>query len=209
MASTFSCTDAEAESLLKEHIRLCYDVCHFAIGYESHREVMRELAGKGIKIGKIQISAALKAMIPAAEPGVMEGDPGAAVDARRAAIRQGFAACNEPVYLHQVVAKQADGSLLRYPDLPEALADFDRPTVREWRAHFHVPIFVSDFGSLQSTRQDISEVLALQQERPVTQHLEVETYTWEVLPDEMRLPLEESIIRELQWVKDELTTTNE
>jgi len=52
-------------------------------------------------------------------------------------------------------------------------------------------------------------VLALQQERPVTQHLEVETYTWEVLPAEMRLPLDESIIRELQWVKDELTTTNE
>jgi hypothetical protein len=195
LASTFSCTGAEAESLLKEHIRLCYDVCHFAIGYESHREVMRELAGKEIKIGKIQISAALKAMIPG--------------DARRTAIRAAFAAFNEPVYLHQVVAKQADGSLLRYPDLPEALADFDRPTVREWRAHFHVPIFVSDFGSLQSTRQDISEVLALQQERSVTQHLEVETYTWEVLPDELRLPLEESIIRELQWVKDELTTTNE
>jgi hypothetical protein len=195
LASTFSCTGTEAELLLKEHIRLCYDVCHFAIGYEPHREVMRDLAEKGIKIGKIQISAALKAVIPA--------------DSRRVAVRQGFAACNEPVYLHQVVAKQADGSLLRYPDLPEALADFDRPTVQEWRAHFHVPIFLSDFGSLQSTRQDISEVLALQQERPVTQHLEVETYTWEVLPDEMRLPLEESIIRELQWVKDELTTTNE
>jgi hypothetical protein len=218
LASTFSCTGAEAESLLKEHIRLCYDVCHFAIGYEPHREVMRELAEKGIKIGKIQISAALKAMIPAAgaggaggDPGsgVMEGNPAVGTDSRRAGIRQGFAACNEPVYLHQVVAKQADGSLLRYPDLPEALADFDRPTVQEWRAHFHVPIFLSDFGSLQSTREDISEVLALQQERSVTQHLEVETYTWEVLPDEMRLPLEESIIRELQWVKDELTTTNE
>jgi hypothetical protein len=209
LASTFSCTGAEAESLLKEHIRLCYDVCHFAIGYESHREVMRELAGKEIKIGKIQISAALKAMIPGAGPGGAGDDPGAATDDRRAAIRQAFAAFNEPVYLHQVVAKQVDGSLLRYPDLPEALADFDRPTVREWRAHFHVPIFLSDFGSLQSTREDISEVLALQQERPVTQHLEVETYTWEVLPEEMRLPLEESIIRELQWVKDELTTTNE
>jgi len=209
LASTFSCTGAEAESLLKEHVRLCYDVCHFAIGYEPHREVMRELAEKGIKIGKIQISAALKAMIPGPGPGGAGGDPGAAADARRAAIRQGFAACNEPVYLHQVVAKQADGSLLRYPDFPEALADFDRPAVREWRAHFHVPIFLSDFGSLQSTRQDISEVLALQQERPVTQHLEVETYTWEVLPAEMRLPLEESIIRELQWVKDELTSTNE
>jgi hypothetical protein len=225
LASTFSCTGAEAESLVKQHIRLCYDVCHFAIGYESHREVMRELEAKGIKIGKIQISAALKAMIPGDGPGdlrsgssvgevagtggVMGSDPDAAADDRRAAVRRGFEACNEPVYLHQVVARQADGSLRRYPDLPEALADFDRPNVREWRAHFHVPIFLIDFGSLRSTREDISEVLAIQQEQAVTAHLEVETYTWEVLPDQLRLPLEESIIRELQWVKDELTTTNE
>jgi hypothetical protein len=63
-----------------------------------------------------------------------------------------------------------------------------------------VPIFVEHFGILQSTQKDISEVLAIHSRDPFTFHLEVETYTWEVLPDEMRLPLTQSIIREMNWV---------
>jgi hypothetical protein len=51
---------AQAEGIIKEHINLCYDVCHFAIGYEPHKTIINELAQKGIKVGKIQISAALK-----------------------------------------------------------------------------------------------------------------------------------------------------
>jgi hypothetical protein len=186
--------------MLKEHIRLCYDVCHFAIGYEPHAEVIRQLAEKGIRIGKIQISAALKAeMGPAAGK---TGDRLSTPD--RAAIRAAFAGYDEPVYLHQVVARQEDGKLLRYSDLPQALADYDRPGVEEWRAHFHVPLFAGDFGALQSTQADILEVLELQRNDPFTRHLEIETYTWEVLPPHLKLPLEDSIVRELQWVKDVL-----
>ena len=89
---------------------------------------------------------------------------------------------------------------MRYPDLPEALSDYDNAEVNEWRAHFHVPIFEEDFGSLQSTQKDIEEVLHLQKEMNFTNHLEVETYTWEVLPGALKLPLQDSVIRELQWV---------
>ena len=98
--------------------------------------------------------------------------------------------------------KKEDGSLLRYPDLREALADYERPGVTEWRAHFHVPVFSQQFGVLQSTQQNIREMLETQKTNPVTQHLEVETYTWEVLPPLLKLPLQDSIIRELQWVKE-------
>ena len=48
----------EAETCLKNHIRLCYDVCHFAIVYEKPEEVFYQLTTEGIKVGKIQISAA-------------------------------------------------------------------------------------------------------------------------------------------------------
>jgi hypothetical protein len=58
-----------------------------------------------------------------------------------------------------------------------------------------------------STQQDIREVLNLQKEQSLTQHLEIETYTWEVLPDLLKLPLEDSIIRELQWVRSVLENT--
>jgi hypothetical protein len=187
----FGVADEKAEELLKQHLCLCYDVCHFAVGYESHQEVIARLSQKGIRIGKIQISAALK--------GRLENDV-----TNRKNIREAFAKFNEPVYLHQVVAKKKDGELLRYPDLPEALEDYDNAAVTEWRAHFHVPIAVKEFGVLQSTQSDIVEVLKIQKQEKFTQHLEVETYTWEVLPGALKLPLQDSIIQELDWVKQGL-----
>lgn len=176
------------ESLIKKNIRLCYDVCHFAIGYEPHTAIIKELQQKGIKIGKIQISAALKAKLPSSE-------------VERNVVLDQLARFDEPVYLHQVIAKKNDGSLIRYPDLKEALAESKNYAVEEWRAHFHVPIFVEDMGLIQSTQSDITAVLNLQKTNPFTDHLEVETYTWEVLPTALKAPLNDSIIRELDWVK--------
>jgi hypothetical protein len=191
IAAKFNVSILQAEELLKEHVRLCYDVCHFAIGYEPHEEIIQEVLKSGIKIGKLQISAALK--------GVMNKDI-----LMRQNIKESFAKFNEPTYLHQVVAKKNNGELLRYPDLPEALSDYDNPTIDEWRAHFHVPIFEEDFGSLQSTQKDIKEVLRVQKNKNFTRHLEVETYTWEVLSASLKLPLQESVTRELQWVVQHL-----
>ncbi|MGN8055884.1 metabolite traffic protein EboE [Pedobacter sp. 22163] len=179
----------DAENLIKMHIRLCYDVCHFAIGYEPHIAIIDELQEKGIQIGKIQISAALKAKIPSSV-------------SERTAVLDQLGRFDEPTYLHQVIARKNDGSLLRYPDLADALSEGKNPEVEEWRAHFHVPIFVEDMGLIQSTQSDITEVLNLQKSKPFTAHLEVETYTWEVLPTALKAPLNDSIIRELAWVKN-------
>ncbi|WP_293312388.1 metabolite traffic protein EboE [Pedobacter sp. UBA5917] len=176
------------DDLIKKHINLCYDVCHFAIGYEPHTAIINELKDKGIKIGKIQISAALKAKLPASTP-------------ERTAVLDQLSRFDEPTYLHQVIARKNDGTLLRYPDLAEALTEGGDLSVEEWRAHFHVPIFVEDMGMIQSTQSDITEVLDLQKNGPFTAHLEVETYTWEVLPTALKAPLNDSIIRELAWVK--------
>ncbi len=186
--SKLNISGQKAEYLIKEHLCLCYDVCHFAIGYESHQSVIDDIKRRGIKIGKIQISAALKAVMNSSED-------------ERKSIKENFEKFNEPVYLHQVVAKTNDGKLLRYPDLPEALKEKDNPLVNEWRAHFHVPVFAEKFDLLYSTHDEIMEVLSLQKKEPFTNHLEVETYTWEVLPDDLRLPLQDSIIREMEWVK--------
>ncbi len=187
IAAKFGVSISEGEELLKAHIRLCYDVCHFAIGYEPHQDIIEKVLESGIKIGKLQISAALKSSINKDF-------------SSRENIKENFSNYNEPTYLHQVVAKKNDGELLRYPDLPEALSDFDNAEVNEWRAHFHVPIFEEDFGVLQSTQKDIQEVLRLQKEMNFTNHLEVETYTWDVLPGALKLSLRDSVIRELEWV---------
>ncbi|MHA4810893.1 metabolite traffic protein EboE [Flavitalea flava] len=189
LQNKFGYGEEEATEAIKDHVQLCYDVCHFAIGYEDHAAAIRQLRSLGIKTGKIQISAALKAAIPADTT-------------ERKLVVDAFSGFDEPTYLHQVVARQQDGSFQRYADLPEALADAENPLTLEWRAHFHVPLFVENYGVLQSTQKDIEEVLAIHQQQPFTSHLEVETYTWEVLPDGMRLPLNESIARELKWVID-------
>ena len=193
IATTFSVADIEAESMIKTHACLCYDICHFAIGYEPHKEIIKQLKQIGIKVGKIQISAALKALL---KENLFS----------RSGVKEAFTKFNEPTYLHQVVAAlQNKSSFLRYPDLPEALDDIDNPMVKEWRAHFHVPVFEKDFGLLQSTQDDICKVLDIQKNNLITPHLEVETYTWEVLPDALKLPLQKSISRELKWVSDHLS----
>ena len=190
LSNKLSISESAVETLLKEHICLCYDVCHFAIGYEPHEEMIDRIVGKGIKIGKIQISAALKALLPEQT-------------SDRAEIRNAFLPFNEPTYLHQVVARTNTG-FIRYPDLPEALADVMNAAVAEWRAHFHVPIFIEHLGALQTTQADIVRVLKKHSQQAFSKHLEAETYTWGVLPAELKLEIAPSIVRELNWVKEQL-----
>lgn len=197
IAEAFSLSNQKAESLIKQHLCLCYDVCHFSIGYEDHAAVLQRLRTEGLKVGKIQISAALKGKFNDAAHADAANQSG---EAHNQAILDDFEQFNEPTYLHQVVAKDAGGKLTRYPDLDEAIADFHAASAAEWRAHFHVPVSTDRIGQLYSTREDILQVLAIQRQNPFTTHLEVETYTWEVLPEGLKIPIAQSIINELDWV---------
>jgi sugar phosphate isomerase/epimerase len=182
---------AIAEEAIREHIQVCYDICHFAVEYEKPAYVFDQLAKAEIRIGKIQISAALKAVLPEAVP---ERNP----------VADRFKSLAESTYLHQVVVRNANQSLTHYADLPQALVHIFEPQAIEWRTHFHVPVFIADYEGMQSTQDEIIEVLQLNQQNPVTEHLEVETYTWEVLPESIKMSLFSSIAREMEWVKDQL-----
>ncbi|CAH0994480.1 hypothetical protein EMA8858_00590 [Emticicia aquatica] len=174
----------KAIDAIKKHIQLCYDVCHFAVGFEAPQTVIHKLEKDGLKVGKIQISSALKV------------DFSSNAEEKLKVIAQ----YNEPTYLHQVVAQRKDGSLLKFPDLTEAITNFD-DTIRSWRVHFHVPLFLENYGVLSSTQSDIVDTINVHKNKPFTNHLEIETYTWGVLPTEFQAPLNESIIREINWVK--------
>ncbi len=152
----------------------------------TRRRGSRALRGAGIRVGKVQISAGLRVAL----------DPGnrALLDALRP-----FA---EGVYLHQVVERR-DGRLTRYLDLPEALeaAARDGGGPREWRIHFHVPLFREELGRFASTQDYLRGVLGLLRHEAHTPHLEVETYTWDVLPEEYRREdIASAVARELHWV---------
>lgn len=179
----------QVKNIINRYICICYDVCHFALEYEQHETMMNRFEEEGIKIGKFQVSAALKIDL--------------ATDAdHRELQRTILQQFDEPIYLHQVIARKQDGSLSKYRDLPEALAYFQDPEHIEWRSHFHVPIFLEKYGLIGSTQEDIKTVIALQKQKSRTNHIEVETYTWAVLPKDLQVPIQDSIAREINWLTD-------
>ncbi len=175
-----------ARRLIYRHITACYDICHFSLAYEKPEDTFRKFREAGITVGKIQVSAALKILFG---------------EGAKEALWDSLARFDEPVYLHQVTELRG-GKVHTYTDLPEVLAR--KGAHEELRAHFHVPIFLERFEHLHSTQDQILAVLEYLKTHEVTQHLEVETYTWDVLPPALKKPLKESITRELQWLKDRL-----
>jgi sugar phosphate isomerase/epimerase len=176
---------ADAERTLRRHIGVCLDTCHASVEFESPLDAWHKLQAAGIAVPKVQISAGLR---------LAEATPDA-LDALRA--------FSDTVYLHQTVVR-SQGVLSRYQDLPEALAE--APVAgAEWRVHFHVPIFLRELGVFESTQADLVPLLNELATVADCPHLEVETYTWDVLPEQFRnVPIEEAIARELRFVQDTL-----
>lgn len=152
---------------------------------------LTRLMAAGIKIGKVQISSALK----------VELGEGRAVRARLARQLQPFA---ESTYLHQVKERREDGAMGSYADLPEALCRIEDPSAQEWRVHFHVPLFVGGYRGFRSTQEEAYRTLQLLKEGNFSHHLEIETYTWDVLPAPLKRDVIDSIEREYRWVLDAL-----
>jgi hypothetical protein len=169
-----------AREVLRRHVGVCFDTCHVAVAREDPAEVLDRFDANAIRVGKLQISAGLAIRLPA----------------DRSALEQ-FA---DPVYLHQVSQHNSDGSLQQYPDLPEALAALDNARAGDWRIHFHTPLFVESYGRFGSTRDTIVTTLDTLRRRRACRVLEIETYTWDVLPPELKLELTDSIAREYEWV---------
>src|SRR5262249_26807760 len=110
----------------------------------------------------------------------------------------------DSTYLHQVVEA---GGRLSYPDLGEALKAASRPGAPRWRIPFHVPLFVEKYGAFASPHPHTPEGLRLVPAAEATRHPEIEAYTGEVLPNDLKLDLLDSICREYAWVLGELRTT--
>lgn len=176
---------AEAERALRRHLGVCLDTCHASVEFEAPLEAFRRLQAAGIAVPKIQISAGLR--LPQATPERL----------------QALAAYGNEVYLHQTVVRVGD-QLRRFVDLPQALASAQPPD-SEWRVHFHVPIFLRQLGAFESTQADLIPLLNELARAGDCPHLEVETYTWDVLPDALRdVPIEQAVARELRFVQSTL-----
>ena len=179
----------QARDALHSQLGTVYDICHQAVEFEDVVQSMKDLRANGIPIVKFQIASALR--IPDVTP-------------EKAKALRVF---DDPVYLHQTIEKR-NGAITHYLDIPDALAAYDgKSDGREWRTHFHVPVFLDDLGIFKTTRSDIEAALLYHAGDPVSDQVEIETYTWDVLPDAFKTgDIVDYVSRELEWVKDSLMT---
>jgi len=183
---------------LDQHLGVNYDTCHFAVEFEEPQHAIAALRQHRIKISKFHLSSALKVV---STPEV------------RAALK----AFADDTYLHQVVVRRADGGRVIYRDLSDALAS--EPTVSnedtaaaasEWRIHFHIPLHSPPNAIFDTTADHITGVLDLLQAEPsMCSHLEMETYTWEVLPAELKArDVVSQLVAEYEWTLARLAERN-
>ncbi|MEV0171430.1 metabolite traffic protein EboE [Streptomyces sp. NPDC050803] len=176
-----------------ERIGICVDTCHLATSFEDPHTALDALTAARVPVVKSQLSAALHAEHP-----------------HLPEVREALAAFDEPRFLHQTRTATAAG-LRGTDDLGEALTDHVLPDAAPWRAHFHVPLHAAPAAPLTSTLPVLKTALTrlVGGPHPLTRHLEVETYTWQALPPELRpttrAQLADGIAAELTLARDLLT----
>ncbi|EJM67141.1 hypothetical protein PMI30_02320 [Pseudomonas sp. GM50] len=183
-----------------EYLALCFDVCHQAVMFEDCYQSLHRLREARVPVGKIQLSNALICRLPQD-------------DNRREHVLKTLGDFAETTYLHQVKARDTQERLLSWADLPAALDDCaKRPgQYPELRIHFHIPLFsehllLPELSGSQIALSQTFDFLADHADfRPV---LEVETYSWGVLPATLRPTTEhaqlQGIAAELHWVENQL-----
>ena len=166
---------------LDEFLGVNYDCCHFAVEFEEPQKALAAFKKAGIKISKLHLSSALKTLATAEA---------------RAALKK----FTDDVYLHQVIARNDRGRLEYFRDLPDALAAKSKlktpnSKLPEWRIHFHVPLHAPAIPPFQNTNDHLLGILDWLAKNPrACSHLEMETYTWEVLPPPLK---SRSVVRQL------------
>ena len=187
LAGELGCSTEEAGATLRKHLGMVFDICHQAVEFEDIGQSLQKLVDAGIPIFKLQEAAALQ---------VPEVTSDMVSSLRRYA---------DTVYLTQTMEKK-NGEMTEYLNLEDAFEAWDKdPGPREWRTHFHVPVFLEELGDFRTTRFAIEDALAFHKAAPCSDQLEIETYTWDVLPEHLKTgDIVDYVTRELEWVQEQL-----
>ena len=178
---------SEAEGAIKRYLGIVFDIGHQSVGYEDIPQSLEKLVNAGIPIFKLQEAAALW------------------VESLSLDIVPELRRFTDTIYLSQTSLKTADG-IVKYLNLGEALDAYEaNPVPTEMRTHFHVPVFLEEIGPFKTTRFAVQQALAMHRKQPLSDHLEIETYTWDVLPAELKTgDIVDYVSRELEFVMKEL-----
>jgi sugar phosphate isomerase/epimerase len=178
---------SEAHGALRRHLGVTFDIGHQAVGFEDIPASLQKLVDAGIPIFKLQEAAAM--YMPQVTESTVEA----------------LAQYAKTVYLSQTVEKK-NGRITWFLNLEDAFAAWKTdPGPREWRTHFHVPVFLDDLGPFRTTRFALEEALKFHKATPLSRQLEIETYTWDVLPTHLKTgDIVEYVCREIEWVRGQL-----
>jgi len=179
---------SDAIGALHRHLGIVFDIGHQAVGFEDIPVSLQKLVDAGVPILKLQEVAAMH--MPQVTDETIEA-------------LQRFA---KTVYLSQTVEKK-NGKITKFLNLEDAFAAYKAdPGPREWRTHFHVPVFLDDLGgAFGTTRFALEQALKMHKEKPLSGQLEIETYTWDVLPDHLKTgDIVDYVCREIEWVRGQL-----
>lgn len=178
---------SEAEGAIRRYLGIVFDIGHQSVGFENITESLNKIVGAGIPIFKLQEAASLW------------------VEELTLQKVESLRRFTETIYLSQTSLKQ-NGQITKFLNLGDALDAFvANPVTTEMRTHFHVPVFLSEIGPFQTTRFGVQEALKMHRETPLSDHLEIETYTWDVLPPELKTgDIIDYVSRELEFVRNEL-----
>jgi hypothetical protein len=188
LAKLASIPVSEAIGALRRHLGVVFDIGHQAVGFEDIPASLQKLVDAGVPILKLQEVAAMH--MPQVTDETIE------------ALKR-FA---KSVYLTQTVEKK-NGKITKFLNLEDAFAARKAdPGPREWRTHFHVPVFLDDLGGVfGTTRFALEQALKMHKEKPLSRQLEIETYTWDVLPDHLKTgDIVDYVCREIEWVRGQL-----
>jgi hypothetical protein len=178
---------SESEGALRRYLGIVFDIGHQSVGFEDITESLSKLTNAGIPIFKLQEAASLWVE-----------------DVTHEKIKElrGF---TNTIYLSQTSLKQ-NGKITKFLNLGEALDAYEaNPVPTEMRTHFHVPVFLEELGPFRTTRFGVQEALKMHRATPLSDHLEIETYTWDVLPPELKSgDIIDYVSREIEFVRNEL-----
>ena len=178
---------SEAEGAIRRYLGIVFDIGHQAVGFEDITDSLNKLVAAGIPIFKLQEAAALW------------------VEALSLELVPELRRFTETIYLSQTSLLR-DGKITKFLNLGEALDAFEaNPVKTEMRTHFHVPVFLEELGPFRTTRFAVQDALRMHKAQPLSDHLEIETYTWDVLPPELKTgDIIDYVTRELEFVRSEL-----
>ena len=179
--------DLPEAPLFRKYLGVCLDTCHVALQFEDPAESLRTYRKEGIRVSKIQLSAALEVEASDARPEILHP-------------------FDDGVYFHQTTSSSGN----RWRDLPDWMKTPD-PTAGTLRVHCHVPLDWAGGSPLRSTRHTLHSTFWQEIAQIEAPHVEVETYTFGVLPPEVQRykSVEKSISDECQWVLSHISNLNE